>query len=144
MVVLRLTRQITHPINPKYVIPIAKHSPKSGDFTMLLGYPHATNRYLSSYGIENMIKRNDIIIKLRGSVIDILKYEISRNDAFRLKYSTIFFDYANLYKNLLGENKFIRKYKLIGKRRESELSRGIPMGNIHACYDSMYKVSVYS
>lgn len=127
------------PIKPKYVIPVAKHSPKDGDFTMLLGFPYATSRYLSSCGVQYISKRNDIILNTRESVISFIKQEMIRDESLRLKYSSVFFDYANRYKNVSGENEFIDKYSIVKMKSGGELNDTVLLNKIRICYDSIYK-----
>ena len=43
------------PYHPEYVVPISLDGYKEGSFCMTLGYPGSTERYLSSYGIEEMM-----------------------------------------------------------------------------------------
>ena len=43
------------PYHPEYVAPISLDGYREGSFCMTLGYPGSTERYLSSYGIEEMM-----------------------------------------------------------------------------------------
>ena len=56
------------PYHPEYVAPISLDGYKEGSFCMTLGYPGSTERYLSSYGIEEMMNGiNQAMIDVRGS-----------------------------------------------------------------------------
>ena len=55
------------PYHPEYVAPISLDGYKEGSFCMTLGYPGSTERYLSSYGIEEMMNGiNQAMIDVRG------------------------------------------------------------------------------
>ena len=55
------------PYHPEYVAPISLDGYREGSFCMTLGYPGSTERYLSSYGIEEMMNGiNQAMIDVRG------------------------------------------------------------------------------
>ncbi len=54
-------------ITPEYVAPISLDGYKEGSFCMTIGYPGSTERYLSSFGIEEMMNNsNQAQIDIRG------------------------------------------------------------------------------
>jgi hypothetical protein len=108
------------PIKARYVIPIAKESPKEGDFTLTIGFPFKTDRYISSFELRNRFNENEQILSTKKIKIDILKKASSLSEKLRIKYKSELFDYSNQYKLLLGENTFISKYKLIQKKERGE------------------------
>lgn len=127
------------PIKPKYVLPVAKHSVKENDFTMIFGYPYKTDRYLSSYKIRERKNRNEVVIKVRKPIIDILKYEIKRDEEVKLNYSSKYFNYSNVYKNVKGENDNIYKYGIIAlKTQQEDFDKSIIDVN-SKCADSIIK-----
>lgn len=55
---------------------------------MTLGYPGRTERYLSSFGIEEMMNNdNQAQIDVRGIKQAIWKREMDRRDSIRIKYA---------------------------------------------------------
>ena len=46
------------PMKPKHSLPISLRGYKPGDFAMIVGYPGRTNRFLTSYGIEQMVTKD--------------------------------------------------------------------------------------
>ena len=40
------------PLKPKHHLPVSVEGVKKGDFAMILGYPGGTDRYLTSYGVQ--------------------------------------------------------------------------------------------
>ena len=44
------------PYKPKYVVPVSLQGMAAGDYAMTIGYPGRTQRYLSSWGIKQMIE----------------------------------------------------------------------------------------
>ena len=46
------------PLKPKHHLPVSLKGIKPNDFTMIMGYPGRTNRYLTSYGINQLITKD--------------------------------------------------------------------------------------
>lgn len=126
------------PIKPKYFIPITNKKPKEGDFTLCLGYPYETKRYLSSFELENIYTENELFLSVSKCKIDVLKKEMAKSEAAKLKYSSMLFDISNVYKKKRGENTFIKRLNLIDKKELLEKDFN-SLSNIEACCDSLLK-----
>ena len=116
------------PYHPSYVAPISLDGYREGSFCMTLGYPGSTERYLSSYGIEEMTQTaNQAQIDVRGIKQAIWKREMDRNDSIRIKYASKYDESSNYWKNSIGMNRAVRKLKVLKKKRamEQELRRWI-------------------
>lgn len=88
---------------------------------MTLGYPGSTERYLSSFGIEEMMNgMNQAMIDVRGVKQAIWKREMDRRDSIRIKYASKYDESSNYWKNSIGTNKAIRKLKVLDKKRQAE------------------------
>lgn len=109
------------PYHPKYVAPISLSGYKQGDFCMTMGYPGETNRFLSSYGIEEIMNgRNQAMIDLREVKQAIWKDAMSKSEDIRVKYASKYDQSSNYYKNSIGTNKSIKSLKLIEKKQTAE------------------------
>ena len=116
------------PYHPEYVAPISLDGYKEGSFCMTLGYPGRTERYLSSFGIEEMMNNdNQAQIDVRGIKQAIWKREMDRRDSIRIKYASKYDESSNYWKNSIGVNRAIRKLHILEKKRamEQELRRWI-------------------
>lgn len=109
------------PYRPEYVAPISIDGYKQDSFCMTLGYPGSTERYLSSFGIEEMMNGiNQAMIDVRGVKQAIWKREMDRRDSIRIKYASKYDESSNYWKNSIGTNKAIRQLKVLEKKREAE------------------------
>lgn len=109
------------PYHPSYVAPVSLDGYKEGSFCMTLGYPGSTERFLSSFGIEEMMNgMNQAMIDVRGVKQAIWKREMDRRDDIRIKYASKYDESSNYWKNSIGTNKAIRKLKVLEKKRELE------------------------
>ena len=88
---------------------------------MTLGYPGSTERYLSSYGIEEMMNGiNQAMIDVRGVKQAVWKREMDRRPDIRIKYASKYDESSNYWKNSIGTNKAIRHLKVLEKKRIAE------------------------
>lgn len=109
------------PYRPEYVAPISLSGYEEGSFCMTLGYPGSTERYLSSYGIEEMMNGiNQAMIDVRGVKQAIWKREMDRRPDIRIKYASKYDESSNYWKNSIGTNKAIRHLKVLEKKRAAE------------------------
>ena len=109
------------PYHPEYVAPVSLEGYKEGSFCMTLGYPGSTERYLSSYGIEEMMNGiNQAMIDVRGVKQAIWKREMDRRPDIRIKYASKYDESSNYWKNSIGTNKAIQHLKVLEKKRAAE------------------------
>lgn len=109
------------PYRPLYVAPVSLKGYTEGSFCMTLGYPGSTTRYISSYGIEEMMRgQNQAMIDIRGVKQEIWKREMKKSDETRLKYARKYDESSNYWKNSVGTNQAIRKLKVLERKREAE------------------------
>nr|WP_302830594.1 S46 family peptidase [uncultured Bacteroides sp.] len=116
------------PYHPEYVAPISLDGYREGTFCMTLGYPGSTERYLSSFGIEEMMNNNNQAqIDVRGVKQAIWKREMDKRDSIRIKYASKYDESSNYWKNSIGVNLAIRKLHVLDKKRsmEQEIRRWI-------------------
>ena len=88
---------------------------------MTIGYPGSTERYLSSFGIKEMMNNsNQAQIDIRGVKQAIWKREMDSKDSIRIKYASKYDESSNYWKNSIGVNRAIRKLGILDKKREME------------------------
>ena len=109
------------PYHPPYVAPISLNGYREGSFCMTMGYPGSTERYLSSFGIEEKMNTvNQARIDVRGIKQAIWKREMDRSDTIRIKYAAKYDESSNYWKNSIGVNRAIQKLRVLDKKRMLE------------------------
>jgi hypothetical protein len=109
------------PFHPKHFLPVSLKGVQEGDFSMIIGYPGNTNRYMTSFGIrELMNETNPNRVKIRGLKQDIWLHDMSGSDKIRIQYAAKFAESSNYYKYSIGQQKFIKQLGLIEKREQQE------------------------
>ncbi|MDR1743707.1 MAG: S46 family peptidase [Dysgonamonadaceae bacterium] len=116
------------PYKPKYVVPVSIAGVKENDYAMTIGYPGSTNRYLSSWGIRQMMESdNKPRIEVRGVKQDIWWNAMTKSDAIRIKYASKYAGSSNYWKNAMGMNEALIKLNVLAKKEkiESDMTKWI-------------------
>ncbi len=109
------------PFRPNSIAPISLKGYKKGDFTMTIGYPGATGRYVSAAAIkERMYAVNTPTIDIRRIKQKIWKQAMANSDSIRIKYASKYDASSNYYKNAIGMNLAVRKRGVLKKRQAQE------------------------
>ena len=109
------------PMKPKHALPISLKGYKAGDFTMILGYPGRTNRYLTSYGIEQMVNKDyPAWVEASKVAMDVMKKYMDKDQATKLDYASQYASVANYWKNRQGTIDAVEKNATIAGKRELE------------------------
>lgn len=113
------------PYHPKHFLPISLKGIKKNDFAMIMGYPGTTNRYMTSWGVQQtMDNENAIRIKLRGMKQEIMKADMDANPAIRIMYASKYSISTNYYKYSIGQNNGLKNLNVIAKKQAEEKEIG--------------------
>jgi len=116
------------PITPKKVLNISTKGVKEGDFTMVMGFPGRTNRYNSSFGVNEKERvTNPVSVKLRKGKLQIMNSFMEVDPAVRLKYADHYFSISNVQELMAGEVTNFRRFGVVDikKSQEGELQSWI-------------------
>ena len=108
------------PYHPEHWARIAENGYQEGSFSMTMGYPGSTNRYLSSYGIEERYVQNAVRAQVRGVKQEVMKRHMDASEAVRIKYDSKYAQSSNYWKNSIGMNKCIDSIGLIQQKQQFE------------------------
>ena len=111
------------PYHPEHWARVSKDGYREGSFSMTMGYPGSTSRYLSSMGIEERYVQNAIRAQVRGVKQEVMKRHMDAQQTVRIKYDSKYAQSSNYWKNSIGMNKCIDSIGLIRQKQhfESEL-----------------------
>ena len=109
------------PYSPKRFATISNKGYKTGDYTMILGNPGTTTRYLSSWGITNRMKSgNQSRIDVRGAKQDVWRSFMRADEAINIAYASKYARSSNYWKNSIGMNRAIVKLNIIERKQAEE------------------------
>ncbi len=109
------------PLKPKYFLPVSIKDRNPGDFAMILGYPGRTNRYMTSYEVNEQLKIvHPDRIKIRGIKQDIWMKDMLADQKVNIQYSAKYSGSSNYWKYSIGQKASLEKLKVVAKKEELE------------------------
>jgi len=93
------------PLKPKYYLPVSIKNLQKNDFAMILGYPGGTERYMTSYEVDEAMKiTNTNRIKIRGERQEILMKDMVADPKINIQYASKYSGSSNYWKFSIGQN----------------------------------------
>jgi hypothetical protein len=114
-----------HPDNIPYqsnkYLPVSLEGIKEGDFTMVMGFPGSTYRYLTA---PEIIEQDTITNRIRMQVGDLslalMKEDMLSDGRIRIQYSDKYAAYSNYWKFARGESMSINKLGVLQRQERFE------------------------
>lgn len=109
------------PFKPRHFLPISIAGIEKGDFSMILGNPGSTDRYLTSWGVDMAVKEsNPTIVKIREEKLRVMREGMDASEKTRLQYASKYAGTANYWKYFIGQTKGLKRLKVADKKRQIE------------------------
>lgn len=109
------------PYKPKKFLPVSLKGVNPGDYTMIMGYPGRTNRYAFSRELQNAVDRvNPAIVELMGKRLEVMKADMDKDPAVRIKIADTYASLANSWKYYIGQTEGLKKLDVIGYKKAEE------------------------
>lgn len=121
------------PLKPKHSLPVSMKGLNEGDYTMVMGYPGTTNRYLTSANLaSNLDNYNQAIIDMFGARMQAYKKSMDADAATRIALASTYASGMNTYKYFIGQSLGLRKDGLVEKKAayEADLQKWIEADNM--------------
>lgn len=101
------------PYKPKHHLPVSLKGVEKGDFTMVMGYPGGTERYMTSWEVDEVDQiTNTHRSYIRGIRQEILLEDMLASDEIRIKYSSKYSRSSNYWKFSIGQNQALKSLKV--------------------------------
>lgn len=105
------------PYVPKEHLKVSLKGYTDGDFAMILGFPGRTNRYMTSWEIDQVLEQdNPIRIFIRGERQKLMWEDMIASDKVRIQYSGKYAGSSNYWKNSIGKSRGLRKLDVRSKK----------------------------
>ena len=109
------------PYRPKKALKISRAGVKEGDFTFVYGCPGSTQEYVHSELVRYIQDVSDPEkIALRTTRLGLMKKYMDQSQAVRIQYSSKFASVANAWKKWQGEEKGLRKNRIVPVKQAYE------------------------
>lgn len=109
------------PYTPKKFLSISLKGYQPGDFTMIIGFPGSTDRYLTS---QEVISRRDVEntprIIARTAKENVWRAAMRADQKINIQYASKFASSSNYRKNSIGMNETFAKLNTVVRRKEEE------------------------
>ncbi len=109
------------PLKPKHFLPVSIKGVEDGDFAMVMGFPGTTNRYLTSFGLEETMDiTNKLRFEIRDVKINILREEMKSSQKVRIQYASKYARCSNYWKYSEQQNKALKQLNTMGVKKDIE------------------------
>jgi hypothetical protein len=116
------------PMHPKHYLPISLKGYQPGDYTMIWGYPGTTNRFMTSYEVQNEIDvAAPALYEPLDAILPVMYEAMESSQKVHLQYADKHASLANTQKNQHGEVQSLKALKVVETkaRQEAELTKWI-------------------
>jgi hypothetical protein len=94
---------------------------KKGDFSMIMGYPGSTDRFLNSDGVKLALDTEQPArVKVRGKKLDVMKEHMDADPAVKIQYAAKYSEISNYWKYFIGQQKGLRDQHVFAKKKAQE------------------------
>ena len=109
------------PLKVKKYLPISLKGVNDKDYTMIMGFPGSTSRYLTASEVALRTQQMNAPIVLAGNpLLNYYKQLMDQSDELRLLLEDEYFSWGNAVKNYGGMNEAVEKIRLIDQKKAEE------------------------
>lgn len=109
------------PYIPKHHLPISLKGPEKNDFTMIMGFPGSTDRYLTSFGVKMAIEKDQPTrVKIREKKLELMKEDMDASDAVRIQYASTYAQVSNYWKYFIGQTEQLKNNNVLEQKKKIE------------------------
>lgn len=109
------------PLKPKHHLPVSLGGVEKGDFAMIMGYPGRTDRYMTSWGVDQAINiSNPTVVSIRAKKLEIMREDMDADRAVNIKYASKYAGIANYWKYFIGQTRGLKRLKVYEEKQKTE------------------------
>ena len=102
-------------------LPVSLEGVDNGDFTMIWGFPGSTDRFLTSWGVKQLLDiKAPTIVDIRDLKLSIMKKHMDADSEVRIQYASKHAQTANYWKYFIGQSKGLKRLDVYGKKQAIE------------------------
>jgi len=109
------------PYKPKHHLPVSIAGVEEGDYAMIMGYPGSTDRYLTSYGVQDAVSvEQPARVLIRRTKLDIMEIGMNKEQKVRIQYASKHASTSNYWKYFVGQSAQLVKNNVYDKKKAIE------------------------
>ena len=103
---------------PKHHLPIQLNGVDNGEYTMIFGFPGRTNRFLTSYGVEESLEiTSPTTVEIRDEKLAIMKAGMDASKKTKIQYAAKYAQTSNYWKYYIGQTKGLKRMNVYNKKK---------------------------
>lgn len=111
------------PLKVKKYLPVSLGGPKANEYTMIMGFPGTTTRYLTAAEVKLRCESTNAPMVLAGNpLLAFYKKLMDQSDELRLLLEDDYASWGNMVKNFGGMNEAVEKLTLSVRKRLKKIS----------------------
>lgn len=138
------------PMKPRHYLPVSMDGVNKGDFAMIMGYPGSTDRYMTSWGVDQAINiYNPTVVKIRAKKLAIMREDMDASHDINIKYASKYASTANYWKYYIGQTRGLKRLNVFDDKKKIEAdftawvnadaTRKAKYGNVLSDIENAYK-----
>jgi hypothetical protein len=138
------------PYKPKHHLPVSIAGVEEGDYAMIMGYPGSTDRYLTSYGVQDAVAvEQPARVLIRRTKLDIMEVGMNKEQKVRIQYASKHARISNYWKYFVGQSAQLVKNNVYDKKKaiedayvkwaNADKTRAAKYGNAISLIEEAYK-----
>ncbi len=109
------------PLKPRHHLPVSIKGVEKEDFAMIWGFPGGTDRYLTSFGVDYAIEKNNpTVVKIRDKKLEVLREDMNADQKVKIMYSSKYAGTSNYWKYFIGQTKGLKRLNVSEKKQAIE------------------------
>lgn len=109
------------PYRPDKILPVSTGGFGEKDFTMVMGFPGTTYRYITAAKVKEIAEiENANRIRIRRVALEQMEDDMQEDPEIRIKYTAVHSRLDNYYKYSIGQNRYIRLLNVTERRKAQE------------------------
>ncbi len=109
------------PYKAVHHFPVSIKGVEEDDYTMVMGFPGSTERFLTSFGVQQALDiTNPTTVSIRDLKLKIMKSYMDKDEKTYLQYASKYAQTANYWKYFQGQSRGLVRLDIINKKRALE------------------------
>lgn len=109
------------PLKPRHHLLVSTGGVEKGDFAMIMGYPGSTERYTTSWGVDQAINLyNPTVVNIRAKKLAIIRADMDASRDINIKYASKYASISNYWKYYIGQTRGLKRLRVFEDKQQIE------------------------
>ena len=109
------------PLKSKHYLPVSLEGYEKDDFAMVMGFPGSTDRYMTSWEVNELLEiTHPNRIKIRGVKQGLMMEDMLSSEEINIKYASKYSRSSNYWKYSIGQTNGLNNLNVVDRKKELE------------------------